>query len=83
MGFRFGTRLNLGKGIGLNISKSGISPSIRTKIGSISTKGFSVKTGISGVGYRKSFSSAKKSGCLVLIVTSVILTSVLKFILSY
>ncbi|WP_409187172.1 DUF4236 domain-containing protein [Antarcticibacterium sp. 1MA-6-2] len=44
MGFRFQKRINLGKGLGLNISKSGISPSIRTKVGSISSKGYSVRT---------------------------------------
>lgn len=58
MGFRSGTRINLGKGLSLNVGKSGIYPSLktkRTKGGTISTKEFSVKTGISGVGYRKSF----------------------------
>ena len=63
MGFRFGTRINIGKGFGLNISKSGITPSVRTKFGSLSTKGFSAKTGIPGVGYRNTF--GKSSGCMV------------------
>lgn len=63
MGFRFQKRINFGKGIGLNISKSGITPSVRTKSGSISTKGYSIKTGISGVGYRNNFSNSKNSGC--------------------
>lgn len=66
MGFRLGTRINLGKGFGINISKSGITPSVRTKLGSLGTKGFSAKTGIPGVGYRKSF--GKSSGCIVLLV---------------
>jgi len=61
MGFRFGTRTNLGKGFGLNISKSGVTPSVRTKFGSISSKGFSVRTGIPGVSYRKS------GGCMVVV----------------
>lgn len=64
MGFRFNKRINLGKGLGFNVSKSGISPSVRTKIGSFSSKGFSVKTGISGVSYRKSNNS---KGCLLVI----------------
>lgn len=64
MSFRFNKRISLGKGLGLNISKSGISPSIRTKIGSFSSKGFSVKTGIPGVSYRKSNNS---KGCLLVI----------------
>ena len=64
MGFRFSKRINLGGGLGLNVSKSGISSSLRTKVGSISNKGFSVPTGISGASYRKSFNSSKSSGCL-------------------
>ena len=75
MGFRYQKRINLGKGLGVNLSKSGISPSLRTKKGSISSKGFSVRTGIPGLSYRKSFSKAGKSGCagffLVLIVLGV------------
>ncbi|REG90488.1 DUF4236 domain-containing protein [Flavobacterium aquicola] len=67
MGLSFRKRVNLGSGLGLNISKSGISPSIRTKAGSISSKSFSVKTGVSGVSYRKNFSTAKNSGCMMLL----------------
>lgn len=61
MAFRFQKRIKLGKGFGLNISKSGISSSYRSKRGSISKKGISVKTGVPGLTYRKSF---KNSGCL-------------------
>ncbi|MGL2965876.1 DUF4236 domain-containing protein [Flavobacterium sp. XGLA_31] len=64
MGFRFQKRINLGKGIGLNLSKSGVSPSFRTKLGSFSAKGFSLKTGLPGVSYRKSSNS---KGCLILV----------------
>jgi hypothetical protein len=64
MGFRFQKRIKLGKGIGFNISKSGISPSIRTKKGSISSKGYSIRTGIPGLTYRKTFSQSSKGGCL-------------------
>lgn len=63
MGFRFQKRINLGKGLGLNISKSGISPSLRAKGGSIGPKGYSVRSGIPGLTYRKSFSKSSKSGC--------------------
>ncbi|TPG42055.1 DUF4236 domain-containing protein [Flavobacterium pectinovorum] len=59
MGFRFQKRIKLGGGLGLNISKSGISPSLRTKMGTFSKSGYSVKTGISGVRYQN-------SGCLLL-----------------
>lgn len=67
MGIRYQKRINLGKGLGLNISKSGISPSYRNKSGSVSSKGFSVRTGIPGLTYRKSFSKANNSGCASII----------------
>jgi hypothetical protein len=52
MGFRIQKRINLGKGVGLNVSKSGVSGSLRTKFGSVGTKGYSIRTGIPGVSYR-------------------------------
>ena len=52
MGFKYQKRVNLGKGVGLNVSKSGVTPSIRTQYGSISPKGFSIRTGIPGLSYR-------------------------------
>lgn len=61
MGFRFQKRIKLGGGLGLNVSKSGISPSLRTKMGTFSKNGYSVKTGIPGVRYQN-------SGCFVLFV---------------
>jgi hypothetical protein len=67
MGLGFRKRVNLGGGLGLNISKSGISPRIRTKAGTISNKSFSVRTGVTGVSYRKNFSAAKNSGCMMLL----------------
>lgn len=65
MGFRYYKRINMGKGFGSNVSKSGIRPSYRSKSGSVNSKGFSVRTGIPGLTYRKSFSKAKNGGCLV------------------
>ncbi|UMY65278.1 MULTISPECIES: DUF4236 domain-containing protein [unclassified Flavobacterium] len=65
MGLQFNRRIRLGKNIGLNISKSGISPSIRTKFGSVSNRGFSVRTGIKGLSYRKTI--GKGSGCLLVV----------------
>lgn len=64
MGFRFHKRIKLGKGFGLNISKSSITPSYRNKRGSVSSKGYSVRTGIPGFSYRKTFSKSSKGGCL-------------------
>lgn len=74
MGFRYQKRIKLGKGLGLNISKSGISPSFRTKKGSISSKGYSIRSGISGLTYRKTFSQSSKGGCLgffLILITSI------------
>jgi hypothetical protein len=71
MGFRYQKRVKLGKGFGLNISKSGIRPSYRSKGGSISSKGFSIRTGISGLQFRKNFS---KSGCMLVFMMVFLLT---------
>jgi hypothetical protein len=71
MGFRYYKRMKLGKGFGLNISKSSIRPSYRSRRGSISTKGFSIRTGISGLQFRKNFS---KGGCVVILSVAFFLT---------
>ena len=77
MSFRFQKRIKLGKGLGVNISKSGITTSYRTKKGSISSKGYSVRTGMPGLTYRKTFSKSSKSGCaatsLILIAFSILI----------
>ena len=65
MGLRFYKRINLGKGLGLNISKSGIRPSYRSKRGSISSRGFTLRSGIPGLNYRKNFSKSTNKGCIV------------------
>jgi hypothetical protein len=73
MGFRFQKRIKLGGGLGLNINKSGISPSLRTKMGTFSKNGYSAKTGISGVGYQN-------SGCLLLFAITGITTFIIYII---
>lgn len=78
MGFRFQKRINLGGGLGFNISKSGISPSLRTKAGTISSKRLSIRTGITGVTYQKNLNESKNGGCLLLFVFSGILFFLLK-----
>ncbi len=55
MGIRYYKRVKIGKNTGLNISKSGVSSSVRTQAGSIGTRGFSIRTGIPGLSYRKSW----------------------------
>ncbi|WP_299897156.1 DUF4236 domain-containing protein [uncultured Aquimarina sp.] len=65
MGFKYRKRIKLGKGLGINISKSGVTPSYRNKRGSLSSKGYSIRTGIPGLSYRKTFKKSKGGGCLV------------------
>ena len=62
MGFRFQKRVSLGGGLGLNISKSGVSPSYRTRHGSISPRGFSFRTGVAGLTYRSGFGGRSRKG---------------------
>ncbi|WP_407654038.1 DUF4236 domain-containing protein [Aquimarina gracilis] len=77
MGFKYNKRIKLGKGFGLNISKSGVSPSYRTKRGSLSSRGYSIRTGIPGLTYRKSFKKSKGNGCLILLLILLSSTSFL------
>jgi hypothetical protein len=77
MGFRFYKRVNYGDGLGLNISRSGISPSIRTSLGSFGSKAFSIRTGISGLSYR---GGTGKNAALIWLLT-VAVTGV--FIIAY
>jgi hypothetical protein len=76
MGFRIQKRINLGGGLGLNVGKKGVSTSFRGNGGSFSSKGYSVKTGISGVSYRGTFDKSK-SGCLVLTVLGLSISALL------
>jgi hypothetical protein len=79
MGLIFRKRINLGKGFGFNLSKSGVSSSQRTRFGSFGSKGFSIRTGIPGVYYRSTFK--KGSGCLVLLLPFILSVIVLVWIL--
>ena len=60
MAFRYFRRINVGNGLGLNVSKSGVSTSVRTRFGSFGSKGYSIKSGITGLSYRKYFGSSRK-----------------------
>lgn len=55
MGFHFQRRISLGKGLGLSVSRSGVSASQRTRWGSFGTGGFSLKSGIPGLSFRKRY----------------------------
>jgi len=79
MSFRYNKRIKLGKGFGVHVSKSGVTPSYRSKRGSISSKGYSVRTGIPGLTYRKTFSKAKNSGCLVMLLFILVVGCVISY----
>jgi len=66
----FRRRVNLGKSLGLNVSKSGVSSSQRTRFGSFDTRGYSIRTGIPGMYYRGNW---KKSGGLVFLIIPILL----------
>ena len=57
MGFRLSRRI--GDTVGLNFSRSGVSASIRTRIGAFSTQGFTLHTGVRGLTYRGTWFSGK------------------------
>ncbi|NQT63596.1 MAG: DUF4236 domain-containing protein [Candidatus Marinimicrobia bacterium] len=69
MSFRIQRRMNLGSGLGLNLSKSGASPSIRTKFGSVGAKGFSLRTGIKGLYIRQSWGKGVDGAIIGILVT--------------
>jgi hypothetical protein len=71
MGFRFQRRLNLGGGWGLNAGLSGGSLSYRSRQGSIGTKGFSLRTGIPGLTYRRSWGKNAGAAALIVLVVTV------------
>ncbi|RZN83379.1 MAG: hypothetical protein EVB11_05345 [Winogradskyella sp.] len=76
MGFRFQKHVKIGKRFGINISKSGITPSYRSKRGSLSSKGYSIRTGIPGLNYRKTFKKSKGSGCLIMVLFLLITSTI-------
>lgn len=62
MSLRYQRRINLGRGLGINLSKSGVSMSKRTPFGSIGTSGYSIKSGIPGLFFRKYSGNKKGAG---------------------
>ena len=57
MAFRYFRGINVGNRLGLNVSKSSVSTSVRTIFGSYGSKGYSIRSGITGLSYRKYFGS--------------------------
>jgi hypothetical protein len=72
MGFRFHRRIKLEGGAGLNLSKSGVSTSVRSRFGSVGTKGFSVRTGVPGLTYRSRYRKGSDAGLIVLLLLAVV-----------
>ncbi|MGC8823806.1 MAG: DUF4236 domain-containing protein [Bacteroidales bacterium] len=81
MGIRYYRRINLGKGLGLNISKSGLSPSFRTQWGTLGSRGYSVRTGIPGLSYRKYFGRANQQNWGAILLAAIIFIALLYFII--
>lgn len=77
MGFRYQKRVNLGDGVGVNISKSGLSGSYRTKYGSVSSRGFSIRTGIPGLSFRSSFGKGKGNDAMVSLIIWLIVGAII------
>lgn len=61
MGLRLQKRLKLFGGFGLNFSKSGISWSVRGPAGSVGSKRYSLRTGISGITYVGGYSKRRRN----------------------
>jgi hypothetical protein len=76
MSLRYQKRVNLGKGVGLNVSKSGVSASVRGKSGAIGTRGFSIKTGIPGLTFRSSWGKGGK-GLVILAIAGLLMLALL------
>lgn len=77
MGLRYYRRINMGQGWGLNLSKSGLSTSFRTQWGAFGTKGYSIRTGIPGLSYRKTFARAKQGDAATIFFLIILATIVL------
>lgn len=71
MALRYQKRVNLGGGTGLNVSKSGVSGSMRSSMGSVGTRGFSIRTGIPGLSYRGQWTKGKYGAIALLLVVVV------------
>lgn len=81
MGFRFQRRINLGGGWGLNTSNSGGSISRQGRHGSIGTKGFSLRTGIPGVGYRGRWGKNDTGVAVIVAVISLVIFAAVQLLI--
>lgn len=72
MGFQFHRRVSLGKNGFLNLSSSGVSASQRTSWGSFGTRGFSIRTGIPGLSYRKRYKKGDPTAIIVILLMVIV-----------
>ena len=80
MGLRYQRRIGGNRGLGFNLSNSGVSTSYRTKYGTVSSRGFSIRTGIPGLTFRSGFGRGKNKGATALIILGIIIAG---FVLYY
>jgi hypothetical protein len=71
MGFSYRKRINVGKGLGVTLTSAGMSASYRTQMGSVGSKGYSIRTGIPGLTFRSSWARGKY-GLLVLLIIAIV-----------
>lgn len=65
MGFRFQRRIQLSRGWGINVGTTSGSISHRGRYGSFGSNGFSLRTGIPGLSYRKAWGKNAGGAALV------------------
>jgi hypothetical protein len=80
MGFRLQKRVGGNKGLGINISGSGLSTSYRSKYGAISSKGFSIRTGIPGLTFRSNWAKGNRKGNGASVLALIMLTLFLSYL---
>jgi hypothetical protein len=71
MGFSYRKRINVGKGLGVTLSSAGMSASYRKQMGSVGSRGYSIRTGIPGLTFRSSWTRGKY-GLLVLLIIAIV-----------
>jgi len=81
MTIRIQRRISLGSGLGINVSKSGFSVSQRTPFGSFGSTGYSIRSGIPGVFYRKYSGRGRKKGDTMTILFILMLLAGLVYVL--
>lgn len=82
MGFRFYRRVGGQQGVGMNISKSGVSTSVRTRFGSFGQRGFSIRTPVKGLSFRGSWSRTRNKDLATLMNLAILALFLILFVYS-